>query len=353
MKGALAFFLFCAVPVFSQSVTTVTGDSSRCLPRRPGPFPSLGVGRPETDEYVYPRYFQYVKEWDKCFSEGKWPASKIEQFPNAFPVAMEDAQRRIVTLTARDWEPMPEERLKMAEAGTDSSLPGRTGGAMSWLQMQKVTQQRKQDEKEREEREKLIDSGLEQLKSRLGEGSFRELNQYAYELFHVVPGRRVMRPITEAAMYSRYLRSIALMDKFAASGGEDGQAAASARAEEQKACGLNDREEAILQQVADDLQKDIQEHRPGPVSSDMSSRRAGEMGRPMTSVGGGPEESGIRVERSLHIEQLKSELGDVGFAKIDRRVHVLYESEGLPRVVPLDAAETQSKVGEQASSDQY
>jgi hypothetical protein len=34
----------------------------RFLPLVPGPFPFGGAVRPETDEYLYPRYFQHVKQ---------------------------------------------------------------------------------------------------------------------------------------------------------------------------------------------------------------------------------------------------------------------------------------------------
>jgi len=59
-------------------------------------------------------------------------------------------------------------------------------------------------------------------------------------------------------MFFNYLHYVALMDEFAANGGEDGKAAASARDDEQKACGLGDSDDETLRRVAGDCQKDTQ-----------------------------------------------------------------------------------------------
>jgi hypothetical protein len=52
----------------------------------------------------------------------------------------------------------------------------------------------------------------------------------------------------------------------------------------------------------------------------------------------------------LHIEQLRSSLGEANFEKVKKRVHALYESDGLTRVVPVDAPEMQIKAGEQGGT---
>jgi hypothetical protein len=346
MKAGLAFYLLllCALPVFSQSVSD---DSSRCLPRKPGPFPVFREGRPQTDEYLYPRYFRYVKEWDECFADGKWPASTVEQFPHPYPDGMKEEQRKVITLTARDWEPEPRESTwRVAEPGAE--IGARPAEVTTWAEMQELKQQRWSDATETDERAKLVESGLEKLRLRLGATSFHMLDDYVHELYHAIPGQLVRQPLPETAMYSRYLHTIAMMDKFAANGGDDGQAAADARAEEQTACGLSDKEEEILQQVAEDLQKELSEHRPGT----MPSGTIGGMDRSARAAVDRPAEPGFRGGRSrvidAHIEQLRSGLGQAGFEKVENRIRVIYEFDGPPRVVPLDVPESQSKAGEPA-----
>jgi hypothetical protein len=344
MKTALVFFLllWCALLVLAQSDSS---DSSRCLPRKPGPFPVLREGRPETDEYLYPRYFRYVKQWDECFAGGQWPASTVEQFPHAYPDGMKEEQRKIVTLTASDWEPEPREGTWRV-AGPGAEMGARPGEVTTWAEMQEAMQQRWRDATETEERAKLVASGLEKLKLRLGAASFRMLDDYVHELYHAIPGRLVRQALPETAMYSRYLHTIAMMDKFAAKGGDDGQAAAEARAEEQAACGLSDKEEAILQKVAEDFQEELSENRPATVPSDA----AGGMGRPATAAVGRPTRLGLRGERNriidAHIEQLRSGLGEAGFEKVENRLRVMYQFDGMLRVVPIDTPEAQGKAGE-------
>src|SRR6202035_5888619 len=104
MKATLAVLLLCAIPAFSQSSNS---DSSKCLPQTLGPFAFGGAARPETDEYLYPRYFRYVKQWDKCIAHGKWPAAKIEQFPEAYPSSLNGDQRKFVTREAYEWDLAP------------------------------------------------------------------------------------------------------------------------------------------------------------------------------------------------------------------------------------------------------
>src|SRR5208282_410075 len=136
-----------------------SSDSSRCLPRRPGP-PVLREGRPQTDEYLYPRYFRYVKEWDQCFADGKWPASTVEQYPDPFHAGMDQKERKIVMLAARDWDVAPPEAtLKRIEPGAEIEL--RPMGVTTWADLQQLTQQRQQEAKETDERAKLVESGLE------------------------------------------------------------------------------------------------------------------------------------------------------------------------------------------------
>src|ERR1700676_701246 len=164
MKATLAFLLLCAIPGFSQSGQS---DSAKCLPLAPGPFPFGGEVRPETDEYLYPRYFRYVKQWDKCIAHGKWSATKIEQFPEAYPSSLNGDQRKIVTREAYEWDLAPQEAtLTLVAPG--SEVQGRLFQITTWAQIQQMSQQRKHDAEERSEQAKLVELRLERLRLRLG-----------------------------------------------------------------------------------------------------------------------------------------------------------------------------------------
>ena len=340
MKASLAFLLLCSIPVFSQSGQS---DPSKCLPLAPGPFPFGGAVRPATDEYLYPRYFRYVKQWDECLAHGKWPASKVEQFPNPYPSGLNEDQRKIVAREAYDWDVDPwEATLTLAAPG-----PAIEAGPLritTWAQMQQLSQQRKHDADERDEKAKFVESRLEKLRLRLGELLFGLLDAHVHELFHATRGRLVRQPLPEAAMFARYLHTIAMMDKFAANGGEDGTAAASARDEEQKACGLSDRDEETLRRVADDLQKDTQNDLIEPRGT---APRQTELAasRPTTTLTTRPVDSarfaGLREGIDSHIAQLRSDVGEASFEKVEKRVHALYESDPILRVVPLDSTSGQ------------
>jgi hypothetical protein len=350
MKVALAFFLVCAVPVFSQSTPA---EPPRCLPTTLGPFPFGGVARPETDEYLYPRYFRYLKEWDKCLAHGKWPASKVEQFPSPYPAGMNDAQRKIVTTEAYDWDVAPREAtVKMVAPG--SEIEARIRVVNTWVQMQQRMQQRRQDADERDEKAKLVASRLEKLRLRMGKTSFVLLEQHVHQLFHAIPGRLVQQQLPEAAMFARYLGTIAMMDRFAANGGEDGQAAASARDDEQRACGLSDKDEETLRRVADDLQKDTHndliDPPPGraPYRTNLASR--GGVATLAASPTDAARFAGLREGIEAHVEQLRLDLGETCFAKVEKRVHAFYESDPVPRVIPVDSTVTQTEAGDKAET---
>jgi len=330
MKASLAFLLLCVIPIFSQSGQY---DPPKCLPLAPGPFPFGGAVRPATDEYLYPRYFRYVKQWDKCLAHGKWPASKAEQFPKAYPSGLNEDQRKIVTREAYDWDIAPREAtLTLAAPGSAIEAgPLRIMRITTWAQMQQLSQQRKHDADERHAKAKLVESRLEKLRLRLGEASFGLLDDHVHELFHAIPGRLVRQALPEAAMFARYLHTIAMMDKFAANGGEDGTAAAGARDGEQKACGLSDRDEETLRRVADDLQKDTQ--------NDLIEPR-----------GAAPQQTDLAAIREgidSHFAQVKSDLGEAGFERVEKRVHALYEADPISRVVPVDSAKSPTEAGDQ------
>ncbi len=158
MKASLAFLLLCVIPIFSQSGQY---DPPKCLPLAPGPFPFGGAVRPATDEYLYPRYFRYVKQWDKCLAHGKWPASKAEQFPKAYPSGLNEDQRKIVTREAYDWDIAPREAtLTLAAPGSAIEAgPLRIMRIRTWAQMQQLSQQRKHDVTSETRRQSSLNRG--------------------------------------------------------------------------------------------------------------------------------------------------------------------------------------------------
>jgi hypothetical protein len=353
-------------PAAEASTTMMTSVSTRCLPMSPRPFGfgafahAVGAAqedahpvdaRPVTDEQLYPRYFRYVKQWDKCFSEGIWPESKVEEYPDPYPEGMNENQRQVVTIVAYDWEQSRQD--SDSEPKMPAVVPGagpgiasqRFAGETTWAQMQKVMQQRQLRAEETEERVKLVESRVSSLRLALGKNSFREFDDYVHALYQTIPGRLLREPLPETAMYNRYFHLISSLDKLAANGGDDGKEAAKARTEEQKACQLSDKEEGILQQVADDYEREFEEFRPRIGISSGS-----DLGRP-TAAGVRPPEAGRFPQGrgrivAAHIEQLQSSLGKGSFEKIELRMHELYDSDGPRRIVPIEAPETEIKAGE-------
>jgi hypothetical protein len=133
------------------------------------------------------------------------------------------------------------------------------------------------------------------------------------------------------------------MDRFAANGGEDGTAAAKARDDEQKACGLNAGEEEILRRVADDLQKDTQNDLLDPPARQLIANGS----KTHTPVVDSARFGGLREGIDSHIAQLRSDLGEASFERVEKRVHALYESDPISRVVPVDSAKSQTEAGDQ------
>jgi hypothetical protein len=266
---------------------------------------------------------------------------------------MNEEQRKIVTLEAYDWDVAPREAtLTMVTPG--SGIEARPVGMTTWARMQQRAQQRKQEADERDEKAKLVESRLEKLRLRLGKTSFAVFDEYVHELYHAIPGRLVRQQLPEAAMFGRYLHTIAMMDKFAANGGEDGQAAASARDDEQKACQLGDKDEEILRRVADDLQKDTQNDLIDPPSRIAPRRTDLAAGDRATPLNARPIDSGrfagLREGIDAHVKQLRLDLGETSFEKVEKRVHAFYESDPMPRVVPVGSAATQTEAGGEAGT---
>ena len=147
-----------------------------------------------------------------------------------------------------------------------------------------------------------------------------------------------------------YLRYIAAMDRSAEdSAPGEWVEIAKRRADEQQASGLSDDEEAILRQVADDLEESTRErraqlmaNRPHGVTSVPASTLASSAGVtpisvPATMGIGSPELERIR---DLSVEQLKVNLREPGFEKVKARVHGLYGSVTTRQIVAASDPES-------------
>jgi hypothetical protein len=136
----------------------------------------------------------------------------------------------------------------------------------------------------------------------------------------------------ESFLFVRYLSTIAMMDKFSANAGEDGIAAANARAEQQRACGLTNADEEVLQRVADDYRKDIPD---GPIVATVS--RSAESGKLVASAAG----LNMSERAESHIQQLRQDLPEASFEKIEKCVPALPLVNHRMRIVPKLSADTQ------------
>jgi hypothetical protein len=56
---------------------------------------------------------------------------------------------------------------------------------------------------------------------------------------------------------------------------------------------------------------------------------------------------GLREGIDSHIAQLRSDLGEINFEKVEERVHAFYESDPISRVVPVASAKSQTEAGDQ------
>jgi hypothetical protein len=316
-----------------------------------------------SNEQLYSRYFRYVEEWDRCIVDSDWPDSTLARFPDPYPEAMNDNQRETVWLVAADWVEVQKEAQKDAQPDSmqnlglvrstagDLTAPRIAGGPATWADAQEGLQRRQMLADRRDERNKVVEARRQSLSLALGKASFRALDDYAHELYNASPGKLVRQPFSEGAMYARYLHLIALMDNFAANDNTDGHAAAKARAEEQAACGLADKDELLLQHEADSIRRPL---RPGdPISRPRAAIAARNEDTPPEVPHDVPTEAQISVpalrpeERlqmsSQLIDRLQSSLSKAGFAKVEKRVHALYDSEGVERVVAIDEPAPEAK----------
>ncbi len=324
-------------------------SSSRCLPMPPRPIPRFRAPLeavtpnhklagtdlvPVLDGRLYPRYFRYVREWDRCLSSDNWPPDTAERYPSPYPATLNDDQRKAVLLAAREWR--GQKPLVPAQEGAQSATASplsahRVTPPGTWAQWQQqaafAKEQRQRFAKQREETENLIESQLKQLRAQIGTTSFRGLDNYAHELYHATPGKPVHEPLPQTTIFARYFHEISAFERFASHEGEDGQDAAKARAEEQRICGLTNKEQALLLQEAQDFEQDLKKLQPQSTATSVTSQS-------IRAVRAIPLEQRNQIANS-HIGRLHSSLSKAGFEKIERRAHTLYDSEGAELIVPV------------------
>jgi hypothetical protein len=357
MKAALIFFSCClfVFPLSAQSDQSTPGTqdqengspensassqdasmSSHCHLHAPRPFGivSIGIGiepadrariraessqngpRPVTDEQLYSRYFRYVAGWDDCLSGGFSPDS----LPDPYPAAMNENQRDVVTMVASDWVQSWRDSMQTSGPPTIAAM----GAPVTWAQVQELKERRQHVNDLIDERAKVMESRLQSLQLALGKVTFAGLDDYVHGLYQTIPGRLVRQPLSEDGMIARYFSYIASMDKFAAGSGEDAQAAAKARADEQNACGLSDKEQGVLQEEADSFQREIRSHQ-----RERAIPNSGEM-RSVPAIR--PQEREQIADS--HAEHLRSSLSNAAFQKVGKRAQELYRGEGPKRTIP-------------------
>ena len=302
--------------------------------------------RPVTDDQLYPEYFRYLIAWDKYLSAGGTPvaAAKRGMSPDPFPVETNERTRKIVTLAAYDCGRALQRSMMELQPELTTRVQAPAAAAVAprflpYLVLGPPSPQALRIERSEDARAKIVTSRLEDLRLQLGTTSFLELDSYVHGLYHVGPGRR--EPVPESARFERYLRYIASLDEFSSNDGKEGKAAARLRSDEQQACQMSDKDESVLEQVADDYQQELAAQRL------INLTVLGELGTNYSVPSGWPLESGTRAEErkgiaDSHIEQLRSRLAEASFHKVEERAHLVYEFAVPRRVVPLDARKTQA-----------
>jgi hypothetical protein len=336
-----------------------------------------GSFRPVPDEELYEKYFQYVTRWTTYLSQGgTLEAAKNADSPDPFPAKMSGEERNAVTAAAYDYLHAWQEwnRKTRPPATNDPTAAVSTITSVPWdspaFLGAGAERNRHRGDERLEERDALVKAELDKIKGQTGSTGYRSLGAYVHSIYHARPGRWVREPLPEKMMILYYLRYVAAMDRSAEDSGQGDLAkSAKTRVDEQEAAVLSDQEQAILQQVADDLRQTTKErqaqliaNRPygiapaSPRSSTTSSgttrdpRTPGSDGAPVgvpatTSVPatfGAVSPFGQRIAESF-VEQLKTKIGDAGFEKIEKRAHTLYGSITTRRVVTVSEAENKTK----------
>jgi hypothetical protein len=323
-----------------------------------------GSFRPVPDEELFEKYFQYVTRWTSYLSQGgTLEAAKNADSPDPFSAKMSGEERNAVTAAAYDY-------LHAWQEWNRKTQPPPTGdptAAMSTIAQLPwdrpafpgvgAERNRQRGDERLEERDALVKAELDKIRGQVVSTGYRSFDAYVHGIYHARPGRWLREPLPEKIMVLYYLRYVGAIDRSAEDDAQrDWAKSAKARVDEQEAAGLSDTEQAVLQQVADDLRETTKERQAQPMANrphgiaPASPRTPGTDGAPVgvaatTSVPatfGAVSLLGQRIAESF-VEQLKTKIGEAGFAKIEKRAHALYGSITTRRVVAVSEAENKTK----------
>jgi len=307
----------------------------------PGALPPL------PDEAIYENYFYYVVGWSHYLSDGGTAeaAARAGRSPYPFPAATNSTDQKAVTHAAYHCVTALGQfmsQLRPYEVGTQSSIKPED----LWKPVSSHEQfQRELGDKRVDQRAAIVRKEMEQLRSQLGKTGFHDLDTYVHGLYQASPGRLVREPVPEWRMFVNYLRYIAWLGGSAGRTDVKPQETAKERADEQKTAGLNGDSESILQEVADDYLRTVWKRRTEllVVKVEFGTGHPTKIVAPANVV---PSADMKRIGEA-HMEQLKSRLDKANLKKLDARVHELYGSLTIARVVPLSDTEAKPKTNPQ------
>jgi hypothetical protein len=151
-------------------------------------------------------------------------------------------------------------------------------------------------------------------------------------------------PMAEEAKYRMFFRFIASAEAFAGKLEEEGKhdAANAWRSHVQRGAGLTEQEGAILKEIALDFNQ-AHNANNAKLTAAISSLRAQSLPGASQPVPMTPELVQIQADRqqilSAHVDQLKTQLGDASFKKVDAYIKDLYQSS-VTAPLPSQPAQT-------------
>ena len=305
-----------------------------------------GVPPPLPDEAIYENYSYYVVAWSHYLSDGGTAdaAARAGHSPYPFPPGTNSRDQKTVTRAAYHCVTALGDfmaQLRPYEVGSQSSLRPED----MWKPVSDHEQfQRELADKRVDQRAAVVRKELDQLKLQLGKSGFHDLDTHVHGLYQASPGRLVREPMPEWQMFVNYFRYIAWLSGSAGRTDMNREDTARERADEQKACGLDDDSESILQNVADDFLRTVRQRRS-------------KLQRAKIDFGMYPATAAVRAVMlpaaemkrigEAHMEQLKSRLSKESAKKIDARVQALYGFLTIEKVLAVSDTEAKPKTNPQ------
>jgi len=320
--------------------------------------------RPVPDEELFERYFQYVTRWTTYLAQGgTLEAAKNADSPDPFREKMSGEGRNAVTAAAYDYVHTWQEwnrKTRPAPTG-DPSAATSTVAHAPWdppaFPGADAERNRQKADERMEERDAMVKAELDKIRGQIGSTSYRSFDAYVHGIYHARPGRWVREPLPEKTMVLYYLRHVGAMDRSAEDASQDDWTKSTKmRVDEQAAAGLSDQEQAILQQVADDLretsktrQAQLMANRPHGIAPALPMNPGTDgapVGVPAASTVPATFGPALPMGRELaepFVAQLKTKIGEAGFEKVEKRAHALYGSIMTRRVEAVSEAEIKTK----------